>query len=250
MLHTIFPMTDDKLLSYYGHEVIMCILPLEGEAEKKKRDGKLPYVLLGLMLITNTEPYKVILRDNIGKLAYNFHRLLAACFLYLCWAVALIAMAYNMPVVAIPFFFTGIFYTVFAVWVALLGYRREEKAKEILATDPKLTDSLKHIYRGDSLYFSRYISKSWHEGKLWTWTEPLACFAISLAITGLPALYNPWLAFIGAPLLITSLSFWFNEIFQYKNVWNVQEKTISNERHKITNKQLASPAKSFPNKAI
>jgi hypothetical protein len=247
--NSIFPKSDDQLLSYYLRETVLSFVPLEGPDETKKREGQFFFALLGLMLITNTDPLKVLLRQNIGKLAFSFHRLLVACFLFFIYGIGLLCMSGGMPVHL--FFIAGTFYIGLSIYITVLGYRCNERAKEFVVADPDLKDTMKHLYRGDSIFFKRFITKNWDYRKVWLFTETISCVVISLLITVLPALYNPSLAFIGAPLLVTSLSFAFNEAFQLRNVWNIAEKKIKHQRQQTTmNKQLYSNNTGFPGKAI
>jgi hypothetical protein len=247
--NSLFPQTDDRLLAYYLRETVLSIIPLEGKDETKKREGQFLFLLLGLMLVTNTDPLKVVLRENIGKLAFSFHRLLVACALFFIYGIVLICMSGRMP--ANLFFIAGIFYIGLSIYITVLGYRCNERAKELVVADPELKDTMKHLYRGDSIIFKRFITKDWDYRKVWLFTETISCVVISLLLTVLPALYNPHLAFLGAPLLVTSLSFAFNEAFQLRNVWNVAEKKVKHERQKTTmNKQLYSNNTGFPRKAI
>lgn len=209
---SVIPQSDDRLFTYFLKESLLGLFdsaPVNSsDPTQKKRDDRLPFILLGLILIVATEPFKVVLRKNIGKRSFSLPRLSIAAILYLIWGGVLYHMqtqsAYEEYKIE---FYAGVFfYGLLAFMVLILGVT--EYFKGIAMYNENQEPNRANIYRGDSLFFGGQDKR-----KIWLITEPLFCFVLGLIVTFLPMLINPILGLIGAPILITSLSFWFNEAY-------------------------------------
>ena len=233
--NSIIPQSDDRLFSFFAKETALGIinpnspspLPIGG-----KRGEIIWLMVLGLILITGTEPYKILLRKNIGKLSISMSRLLLTVFLYFIVAALLIGMTFaeDFKVVTVPLIFGGIFYILLSVTTFVLGIKRFMEAKEKYEKNPQ--NYAMHLYRGDSRFFKNKDLK-----RTWLIIEPRFCFFTSLLLTFAPMLINPWLVLVGAPLLMTSISFWFNEWYQINNVWDVQLKKVQKDQMKNAQNQ-------------
>lgn len=227
---SIIPQSDDRVLSYFVKETLMSIISDDSPSPTgAKRGDLLPFIILGLILIVGTEPYKVLLRRNIGKMSLSLPRLITAAFLYFIFAAILIGLSNaedkELAALWIPLLASGIFYALFGFVVLFSGIADYTKAKQKYYETP--TDYITHLYRGDSIYFKGKDQKN-----IWLNTEPKFCLIISFLLAVLPAFISPWLIFVAAPLLMTSISFWFNEWYQITNVWDVQTKKIQKEQVK------------------
>lgn len=227
---SIIPQSDDRLLSYFVKEALIGLISDDSPSPTgAKRGDLLPFIILGLILIVGTEPYKVLLRRNIGKMSLSLPRLMTAIFLYFIFAAVLIGLSNaedkELAALSIPLLAGGIFYALFGLVALFSGIADYTKAKQKYYENP--TDYITHLYRGDSIYFKGKDQKN-----VWLNTETKFCFILSLLFTVLPAFIHPGLMLVAAPLLMTSLSFWFNEWYQITNVWDVQTKKIQKEQVK------------------
>lgn len=231
---SIIPQSDDRLLSYFLSEIVKHLFNIGNNGEKEKRQSLITFILLGLIAIVATEPFKVLLRKNIGKLALSMPRLITASVLYLLWATLLFCLPEQHTLkehqYRIVLYAGGIFYVLFALLVLIAGISEYSKAKRRYRENPNQT--ITHLYRGDSVFFKHLVKKGENQNRIWMKKEPLICFLVGLTITILPVFRQPVFILIGLPILLTSLSFWFNEWFQIKNVWNVQTKKVMREKEK------------------
>lgn len=233
--NSIIPQSDDRLFSFFAKETALGIinpnssspLPIGG-----KRGEIIWLMVLGLILITGTEPYKILLRRNIGKLSISMPRLLLTVFLYFIVAALLIGLTFaeDLKVVTVPLIVGGIFYILLSITTLVLGVKCFMEAREKYSQNPQ--NYALHLYRGDSKYFKNKDLK-----RTWLIIEPRFCFFISLFLTLAPMFINPWLAAIGLPLLMTSISFWFNEWYQINNVWGAQNKKVHKDQMKNSGQQ-------------
>lgn len=229
-----FPQSDDRMLSYLLNKVSEDLF--RGDEKPKRNDIKVAFYILALITIICTEPLKVILRNNIGKLSLSMPRLLLACLLYGGYAAALAAIGSNgSPYTPDNVFFivmvSGcVLYGIIMLYVLVMGLIDYFKASEKYNENP--ADLLTHIYRGDSTIFKYLLNKGWTQEKIWLKKEPRVCFFIGLLLTLLPFIFDPYFCLLGAPLLLTSISFWFNEWYQIRNVWNSQNKKILQAQEK------------------
>ena len=227
---SIIPQSDDKLFFYLWTETGKYIFGWGNKTDQEDRETKIAVIVLGLITVSATEPFKVILRKNIGKLSLSLGRLLFACALYLVWAFLLFSFSQKSEEYATAFMAGSILYIFLAFGISALGIVEYNKGTAKYEADQHLANMMQHIDRGESVFINPFVSTKWNQTKIWLIAEPLLCFIIGLLLTFLPALYNPSLALIGAPILVTSLAFWFNEWFQITNVWNVVGKKIGNAR--------------------
>lgn len=231
--NSIIPQSDDRLLSYFLKETVLGIINPNSPSPTWGKRGEVVWLMvLGLILITGTEPYKILLRKNIGKLSISMPRLLFTAFLYFLVAALLIGMIFfeDFKVVAVPLITAGIFYILLSIATLVLGIKRYMEAKEKYDENPQNYSI--HLYRGDSRIFKNKDLK-----KTWLVKEPRFCFFISLILTFTPMLINPWLVLMGLPLLMTSISFWFNEWYQINNVWGAQNKKVHKDQMKNNQQQ-------------
>lgn len=238
---SIIPQSDDRLLSYFLKETIVRLFS-GGSGDlnnRNKKDDMLIFIVLGLILIVATEPLKVLLRRNIGKLSISMPRLVVACILYLIWAVIIFAIIADgkFQQFRIGLLAGVVFYFLLSLFILILGVKEYSVAK--MRYNQNKSEILQHLYRGDSVFFVNRINKSKGQDltKIWLKTEPSFCFWTGLLLTIVPAFIHPIFLMLGAPLLVSSLSFWFNEWFQINNVWDVQFKKILREMQKNTQQQ-------------
>lgn len=232
---SIIPQSDDRLFSYFLKEAAETVVSSEKPSPHGGTKGDVfPFIILGLILIVGTEPYKVLLRRNIGKLSLSMPRLLTAVFLYMIFASILLGLSTaeksGLAEYSIPLTAGGIFYALFALMTLFSAMADYAKSKQMYNENP--TDYLKHLYRGDSIYF-----KGKDQKHIWLNKEPKFCFLVSFLLTAVPAFIHPGLMLMAAPLLMTSISFWFNEWYQINNVWDVQTKKIQKEQMKQSQQQ-------------
>lgn len=226
--NSIIPQSDDRLLSYFVKEVGLGIINPNSPSPTWGKRGEVVWLMiLGLILITGTEPYKILLRKNIGKLSISMPRLLLTVFLYFIVSVLLIGMTYidDFKVVKSALLMGGIFYILLSLITLVSGIKRFMEAKAKYDQNPQ--NYTMHLYRGDSKYFKNTDIK-----RTWLIIEPAFCFIISLILVIVPAFIHPALMLMGAPLLMTSISFWFNEWYQINNVWDVQLKKVQKDQMK------------------
>lgn len=228
--NSIIPQSDDRLFSYFAKETALGIINPNSPSPSPiggKRGDIVWLMILGLILITGTEPYKILLRKNVGKLSISMPRLLLTVFLYFMVAALLIGMSFfeDFKIVAPALIIGGVFYTLLSVTTFVFGIKRFMEAKEKYEQNPH--NYAMHLYRGDSRFFKNKDLK-----RTWLIIEPRFCFLTSLFLTFAPMLINPWLVLVGAPLLMTSISFWFNEWYQINNVWDVQTKKVYKDQAK------------------
>jgi hypothetical protein len=222
-----FLSTDDRLFDYLVNQFLQRFILKENDPRQRiDSTVKDAAVILGLITIAGTEPYKLLLRKNIGKLSLSIPRLAVCCFLYLVWAVFIYALINtgsfeNSDLPALWFspnalWVAAITYTILPVGLMILGFVESRQASYAYNNIP---DEAILVYRGDSNFFASLILNGTDPDKVWGTHEPLTCFLASLAITAL----NP---FIGLPLLGTSISFWVNEIFQVNNIGGCKDEKI------------------------
>lgn len=228
--NSIIPQSDDRLLSYFVKEAATGLFSKDKNGGEN--DDNYFFVILGLLMVVATEPYKVLLRKNIGKLSLSLARLAVAAFLYLYIALMMFAFSYETQLnkASTALMAGSVFYVLFAIALLFLGFAEYTKAKQKYASNE--ADTIANLYRGDSIFF-----KGADQKKIWLKKEPVVCFIISLLLTVLPIFIHPLLFVIGAPLLATSISFWFNEWYQINNVWDVQTKRILKEQMKNSQSQ-------------
>jgi len=228
--------TDDRLFSYFINEILSNWFP---SGQNRQPSGQIRkdvplYIILGLILIVATEPFKVLLRKNIGKLSLSMPRLVVACILYFLWACILVALSYmgEFKSIQTSLWIGALFYCVFAFFVWIKGRREDLLSKEKYDQNENYNEL--HLHRGDPIFFQPEDGENRAESlrKIWLLKEPLCCCFLSIILTFFPIIIHPLYCIIGMPLLLTSISFWFNECYQINNVWDVQTEKINNARKK------------------
>lgn len=233
---SLIPNSDDKLVGFILKELVLG----GATGPTKGRNDELTILLvLSLMLIVGTEPFKILLRRNIGKLSISMGRIVLSFFLFLIWGgiVAFIASeiakddAVYSGLIAVwlstkLLWTTSICYGAFAFIVLIAGVIKYSKANSRFNSDPEFRHPEIHIFRGDSLIFKGNLNKKGSYESIWVVKEPILCFAISIGLT----VFN---VFLGFPLLLTSISFWFNEWYQVNNVWESQSKKVVKAQMKV-----------------
>lgn len=236
-LNTLIPQSDDRLFSYFLKETLEVVFQ-DNKKVAPPRKVPIELIVLGLILIVGTEPLKVVLRRNIGKLSISMPRTAVASILYIVWAAMMIGLGFGVEKLK-PFslIFTagGILYFLFGMLALLSGLGHYFRAKRIYHETP--ADFSTHLYRGESKYFGHLLAKGHSQERIWVVVEPRACFITGLILTALPIFIHPALSMLGAPILVSSISFWFNEWYQVNNVWNVQAKKIYKEQVKQSQQQ-------------
>ncbi len=229
--NSIIPQSDDRLLSYFLAEIAKSIFGI-GKDKNSKSDDLVILYLLGLIFLVATEPYKVLIRKNIGKLSLSLFRLIACAALYAIWGVLLLIplLSDEFSELHSAFLAGAVFYLLLAIMLCVVGIIEYIKASRRYKSSENI---IEHIYRGDSILFQSKVDAGTDIKKIWQVKEPLACLLFSLTLTIIPMFIHPLFGLIGAPLIASSLSFWFNEWFQINNVWNVQTKKILREQAKI-----------------
>ena len=252
MLESLFPQSDDKLFYYLLIETLKFLFASKDDGDEVKKFA----IMLSLIAIVATEPLKVFLRKNIGKASLSLERLIIACILYIGYAVMLCYLStlpeyedYQNALIA-----GGVFYILFSLAVLILGIIEKSKGNAQYRADEKtnnvLNNAEQHIYRGDSVFFTSFINDKWNKEKVWLWTEPVFCLVLGTIVTVLPIIYNPILALIGAPIVVTSLSFWVNDGFQIKNVWNIREKKLLNLQKAVAKGQHFNEGDGFSSSSL
>ena len=194
--------------------------------DPKHQDNKL-YLLIALFaalfLVVATEPYKVIMRKNIGKQALSMLGITAASILYIGWAGIIGIILYstnyggsdiNEYSVYVQYLcnqyilISGIAcYVIFAVYILVRG------VNEYFHNSADENDDVLSIpFRGNSVIMGHLINQGWTQNKIWRTAEPRACFRFGLILT----IIHP---IIGLPLFLTSISFWVNEWYHVSFKW-------------------------------
>ena len=223
--------TDDRTFNYLINQFLQrFILKENNNNNGQKPDNstiKDGAIILGLITVVGTEPYKILLRKNIGKLSLSMPRLAICSFLYFLWAILLYVLidtgSFENPdlpslwVSSNALWVAAITYTILPVGLMVLGFIEHLNASHAYR-NPNLNEAV-HIYRGHSNLFSSLILSGTEPEKVWGTHEPIACFLFSLVVTAL----NP---FIGLPLLGTSISFWVNETFHMHNIGGCKDEKL------------------------
>lgn len=228
--------SDDRLFSYFINEIVSNWFP---SGQNRQPPGQIRkdvplYIILGLILIVATEPYKVLLRKNIGKLSLSMARLIVACILYFLWACIMVALSYieEFKDIQTSLWIGALFYCFFALFIWIKGRREDLLSKAKYDQDENNYEL--HLHRGDPIFFIPKDGENRPDSlrKIWLLKEPLSCCFLGLILTFFPMVSNPLYCIIGIPLLLTAISFSFNEIYQINNVWDVQTEKINNARKK------------------
>ena len=243
--NNLLPFGDNLITSIIG-EIFK-----NGKNTNRKQDSDdgfrqflLVILVLALFLVVGSEPLKVVMRKNIGKKALSLLGIVVAFLLFLTWAGIMIAALIEMNK-STGFGFGDIIntYLLFLVnpyilcpaiagYIIFSFYFLTRGVKNYFNTRKERSDDWITLhYRGNSLYMQHLIEQGWNQKKIWMNAEPKICFRISLFIT----IINP---IIGFPLLLTSLSFWFNEWYHVDNDWeNIEwntSKTVVDTSGNIT----------------
>lgn len=189
---------------------------------KEKQQFLLVVLIVSLFLVVATEPFKLILRKNIGKNALSLFGVIAVCILYFLCAVSMAVLIYEFnyhnDISEYPAYVQFLFnqyillsgvisYIIFTVFVFARGLNEYHRLKE------DKNDELQHvIYRGESIFMKPLLAQGLTEAKIWSEEEPTSCFKFCLILT----LIQP---IIGLPMFLTSISFWVNEWFHVKYKW-------------------------------
>lgn len=231
--------TDDRLFNYCISGTFRAF-----NSEDPKYKDKLEWYLLGLLIVIATEPMKLVLRENIGKLSFSFHRLLAACVLYFLYGLMLLALfctisfyeshsKYYLWWNSYAVLVAASFYMIFPIVILIKGMRERATGFE---QEKSVPDAAYLIYRGDSYFFKKALKDGVEPKVVWAKREPAICLAISVVAT----VANP---FLGLPLLCTSISFAFNEWMQVNNIFGSLDERIAKAQKLIANrpKKAAAP---------
>ncbi len=231
---SIIPQSDDRLFSYFLTQSLQDIFGVGDKNAKAKREGNLVLMLLGLIVVVGTEPYKILLRKNIGKLSLSFPRALVASAIYLLWGALHLVIATverkNDPTIEAPFALAGLVYIMFSSVIVNWGLKEFLNARKRYKENPN--DTRSHLYRGDSVTFAFLKEYGWDQRKIWVKAEPAICLIGAMLISVAATIYDFRLFISGVPLILTAFSFWFNEWFQVNNVWDVETKKIEKEKQK------------------
>lgn len=188
----------------------------EGLTADSKDNGKqnkaaLTIVLafIAILMVVGTEPLKVLLRNRIGKFALGIVSITISGMVYL-----LLGYLYyeNLDVISKSdlekkLLLSGALFYIFigmgTLYCGITEYFR----------------STPDMYRGESVFFRSLIAKGVKREFIWTVVEPFSCIFVSLLLVLLHPL-------IGLPLLITSMSFLFNEWYNVSRKPVVQRDTL------------------------
>lgn len=192
------------------------------KSKKNQTEIELALAFLALIAVVGTEPLKVLLRRNVGKSALGIYSIVIASILYGICACFMCANAGSSDLhsnFGEPLFVAGgFFYGLLAIGTLVCGSIEYSKAKDNVSD-----------YRGDSVFFGFLLDRGVSQKKVWTRYEPLTCIAISLFLM----LLHP---FIGLPLLVTSISFLFNEWFKVQYSPQIQKDRVA--RMKVVSKKI------------
>lgn len=235
--HTsLIPNSDDKFVGFILKELFLggTTGPVKGRNEELSL-----LLVLALILIVGTEPFKILLRKNIGKLSISMGRIVLSFFLYLIWATIIAFIAYEISnseqsytgiiglwLSSTILWITFAFYILFAFITLITGIIKYSRANKLFNADPDFNQPLGHIFRGESLIFKSNPKKAGSYESIWVIKEPILCLVISIVIS----VFN---VFLGFPLLMSSISFWFNEWYQVNNVWESQTRKIVKAQMKV-----------------
>lgn len=223
-------MDGDKNLSGILNKLLSNIIDA---ATSKQKDGNgraafYSALFLGaLLLLVGTEPPKLIFRKRIGKFAIGLFSAVIASIIYGVYAWFLYSYP-NETYVEKYSFDTEIYILTGGIGL----YAILSLFTIIKALKEYFTNNVENgFYRGDSILFIEPIEK----GKIsraaaWAVAEPLTFTIISIILYFI----HPFLAY---PLLITSLSFWINELYEVYLSPNRQKQAIikSNLKAEQTN---------------
>lgn len=167
--------------------------------------------LLAILVVVGTEPFKVLLRKNIGKFALGIGCIIVAGLVYISIGVLLIKADLGFRASNKDIFLAGgFFYIILGAGVLICGIKEYFKGRQ-------------DFYRGDSTVFGFLIEKGTRQERIWTVYEPLSCILIG----GILYLLHP---FIGLPILITAISFLFNELYNVRRRSVIEQDKIARLR--------------------
>lgn len=209
-------------------------------SKDENTEGKIALVLLGLLLVTGTEPFKVLLRRNIRRLSLSIDMLYVSSLLFFLWGllIGIVGMIRSSDTVEtdsifgtwidpIVLFSISAFHIVLAIIILIRG-RAEYRYGQTIQFESD-EDIPYNLYRGESILWSTDHNAA-NLTEIWSKKEPRFCFFLSLFLT----IIHPLL---GLPLLLTSIAFWFNEVAQVKDVFNVYTQKIIRAQLTIAYKQ-------------
>lgn len=187
-------------------------------------DTFISIIILVICFVTLSEPFKLILRRNIGKRALGFIPIFFSSAIYLAYAFLLVLGigifdyndSENIPLLLkylvskIAFTVGALFYIVLAFYVLHRGMKEHYRAKETVAN---VNNWQQLEYRSHSITMADKLKKGWKQKLVWRIAEPRKYFWICFCIT---IIHIP----IGLPLLVSAAFFWLNEWYQvhYKHV--------------------------------
>jgi hypothetical protein len=181
-------------------------------------------LIAALFLVVATEPFKVIMRRNIGKDALSLPGIIISSILYLAWAgIIWLFLYYNNydgnEVTEYPIYFQYLLnqyilisgmvcYAIFAIFILFRGFNEYNREEETILNVAETNI----VFRGQSILMGNLLDEGLDQFKIWRIAEPKACFKFALILF----IIHP---IIGLPIFLTSISFWINEWFHVKFKW-------------------------------
>lgn len=206
---------------------------IEAITDKRANDKAVFYFLLFLLLlilVVGTEPPKLIFRRRMGKFTLGYFSIfLSAITFGICSYLLFLAIHDTRFHLGKSheqeFLFAGaLLYAGLTIWIIVRAFAEFFRTPEIL-----------NFYRGESVYFKPLLEGGYKQETIWTVIEPSICLTAGILFY----ILHPY---IGIPIILSSISFGFNEIYQVRII--EARRKESHARMEIKNGQ--PPVSSLP----